>query len=315
MQGEENRLFFAYPFDEVVGQLRYNRNKQVRKGMAMSVDWTRLEVEAIVADYLHMLKQELSGQSYNKTAHRKALQQKLNARSDASIERKHMNISAIMLELGCPYITGYKPYGNYQQLLYDVVSDQVIRDEQFDRAAMHAVNQPAIEKSGIDFSDIFVLPPTHDLTAAEPRAQYVTKHTGVKLDYLDREARNRSLGLAGEKFVVELEHARLIQQQRPDLAKKIDHVSQSAGDGMGFDILSYDVDGKEKYIEVKTTSFGSLTPFFISKHEVDFSDCHQQDYSLFRVFDFRKKTRVFTLDGSVKQHCLLDPTTFLARFG
>ena len=35
--------------------------------------WSRIEVEATVADYFHMLVMELSGQSYNKTAHRRAL--------------------------------------------------------------------------------------------------------------------------------------------------------------------------------------------------------------------------------------------------
>lgn len=72
----------------------------------VGMDWSREEVEAIVADYLHMLTLELAGQSYSKTAHRRALQSKLNGRSDGSIEFKHGNISAAMLALGFPYIRG-----------------------------------------------------------------------------------------------------------------------------------------------------------------------------------------------------------------
>ena len=34
------------------------------------MDWSRVEVEAIVADYLKMLTLELAGQRYNKTTHR-----------------------------------------------------------------------------------------------------------------------------------------------------------------------------------------------------------------------------------------------------
>ena len=41
------------------------------------MDWSRVEVEAIVADYLQMLTLELAGQSYNKTTHRENLKQKL----------------------------------------------------------------------------------------------------------------------------------------------------------------------------------------------------------------------------------------------
>ena len=68
--------------------------------MSVAPSWTIEEVEAVVADYLHMLTQELAGQSYNKTAHRKVLQAQLQNRSNGSIERKRQNISAILIELG-----------------------------------------------------------------------------------------------------------------------------------------------------------------------------------------------------------------------
>ena len=78
------------------------------------MDWSREEVEAIVADYLHMLTMELAGQHFNKTQHRRWLQGKLNGRSDASIEFKHCNISAAMIDLGFPSIRGYQRRSNYQ---------------------------------------------------------------------------------------------------------------------------------------------------------------------------------------------------------
>ena len=65
----------------------------------MPAPWSREEVEATVADYLHMLTQELAGQSYNKTKHRHALAAKLNHRNDGAIERKHQNISAVLIDL------------------------------------------------------------------------------------------------------------------------------------------------------------------------------------------------------------------------
>ena len=54
-------------------------------------DWTRLEVEAVVEDYLAMLSAELSGTPYNKSAHRRALLLQLNNRSESSVEFKHAN--------------------------------------------------------------------------------------------------------------------------------------------------------------------------------------------------------------------------------
>ena len=109
----------------------------------MSAAWTRVEVEATVADYFHMLTQELAGQAYNKTEHRRALSRKLARRSDAAIELKHQNISAALLALGCPWISGYKPRRNFQNLLFQVVQQSVTDNALFDQVALNAVEQPA----------------------------------------------------------------------------------------------------------------------------------------------------------------------------
>jgi hypothetical protein len=53
--------------------------------------WTRAEVEAVVAEYLDMLGEELSGRAFNKAEHNRKLQTLLG-RSYGSIERKHQNI-------------------------------------------------------------------------------------------------------------------------------------------------------------------------------------------------------------------------------
>ena len=82
----------------------------------MSTDWTREEVEATVASYLHMWLLEQAGQSYSKAEHSRALMQMLNGRTKAAIEYKHQNISAILMEHGWQNIPGYKPRGNYRNL-------------------------------------------------------------------------------------------------------------------------------------------------------------------------------------------------------
>jgi hypothetical protein len=73
----------------------------------MSESWSREEVEATVADHLHMLTMELAGRQYNKADHRRKLIRLLNKRTEGAIERKHQNISAVLIELGCPYILGF----------------------------------------------------------------------------------------------------------------------------------------------------------------------------------------------------------------
>jgi Domain of unknown function (DUF3883) len=276
------------------------------------MDWSRLEVEAIVADYLKMLALELSGQTFNKSAHRKALKQKLDQRSDGAIEFKHGNISAVMIELGFPYIRGYQPRGNYQSLLLEVATEQIKCLPTLDAAAQSAAVQPAQVPELQDFSHVSVDPPSKTHKAAE--SPVFKELAPVKRDYLAQEARNQSLGLAGEEFVLQYEHWRLISLGHKNLADKVEHVSKTKGDGLGYDILSFDATGKEKFIEVKTTSFGRDTPFFVTNRELNFSQVAASQFHLTRVFEFRKSPKIFSLRGSIGQHCNLDPVTYRASF-
>lgn len=277
-------------------------------------DWSRAEVEAVVADYLHMLTRELVGQSFNKTAHRRALQVKLRNRSDGSIERKHQNISAVLIELGCPYIAGYKPLSNYQGLLFEVVADRLAHDRLFDQSATSAAEQPAVAPLAPDFERLLEPPPLVTRSAEPEPAPYLARSGGLRRDYLDREARNRSLGTAGEAFVVAFERHRLHTVGEKRLSERVEHVSKTKGDGLGFDVLSFEADGRERFIEVKTTAFGKETPFFVSRNEVAFSGTFAAQFHLYRLFEFRRKPRMFDLAGNVQQRCHLDAVSFLGRF-
>lgn len=279
-------------------------------------DWTREEVEAIVADYFHMLTLELSGQDYNKSQHRRTLQEKLRDRSEGSIEQKHQNISAVLQELSAPTISGYKGLPNYQQLLFDVVQERLIRDRAFDDSALAAAEQPAIAPLATPDLVVFDDAPSIEHAVRDMRApdQSARKRVPIVRDYLAREANNRSLGLAGEKFIVEFEQRRLFSAGLKHLSEKVDHVAFSKGDGLGFDVLSFDLDGRERFIEVKTTSFGKQTPFYVSRGEVGFSQEKGEQFHLYRVFEFRRSPKVFDLMGAVGSNCLLDPVSYLARF-
>lgn len=281
----------------------------------MSANWSRDEVEVTVADYLHMLTQELAGQAYNKTAHRNDLKHKLSGRTDGSIELKRQNISAVLLKLGCPWISGYKPRSNYQGLLFDVVAEQVAGSPLFDRAAMNAAEQPATVPLLSSIKKVMVAPPTMNISAKEPSRKYERRTEGFKRDYVEREARNSSLGRAGEEFVLYYEQKRLYQLGKKKLSEKVEHVSSTKGDGLGFDILSFEKSGQECFVEVKTTAFPKETPFFVSRNEVEFSKEFALQFQLYRLFEFRKNPKMFALPGAVSENCNLDPTSYLATFG
>jgi hypothetical protein len=67
------------------------------------VDWTDEENDLIVADYFAMFRMVLSGATPNKSQHRRALLaqiKEINERTETSIERKHMNISGVLMGAG-----------------------------------------------------------------------------------------------------------------------------------------------------------------------------------------------------------------------
>jgi hypothetical protein len=281
----------------------------------MALDWTRIEVEATVADYFDMLDKQLRGLEYNKTAYRRHLAGLLNNRSDGAIERKHQNISAILIKLSFPYIIGYKPLSNYQRLLFEVVSDRLEKSHTLSDMVQKQIKQPAVTPTMDDILASLVRPPTPIPREIRRTRSLINEPTKPfrHADYLAQEASNGSLGLAGERFIVEYEKARLTNVGREKLAAKVEHVSLTQGDGAGFDILSFEESGKERYIEVKTTAYGEYTPFFVTPNELNTSHKVPSDYYLYRAFEFRQRPRFFTKQGPLDQSFSLDPSQYMAK--
>lgn len=273
--------------------------------------WARAEVELAVATYFAMLRKELLGQSLNKSEHNRRLQAEIPARNLASIEYKHRNISAVLIDLGLPPLSGYKPLPNYQRLLVEVVADQVAADRQLDVAAVRQVETPAEAPALDSFADFVIDVPKLPRRVAEQRREWIDR-APVKRDYLARESNNRALGLAGEHLVMEFEARRLHELGAKHLVDRIEHVSVEKGDGAGFDILSFDGDGRERFIEVKTTAYVAETPFFVSRNEVDFSTARADQFQLYRLFEFRRRPRMFVLPGNISASCALDPVSYRA---
>ena len=278
----------------------------------MAEHWSQFEVEATVSDYFEMLVMELRGEEYNKAGHNRNLQRLLNKRTKASIELKHQNISAVLIELGYPYIDGYKPKRNYQQLLYTVVDERLAGAVKLNEAAAAAVEKPLEEPPAVsDVLSILVAAPVRE--SDKPKLyDPANVRRSVRRDYLETESRNRTLGLSGEKLVIQFEYERLGRAGKKDLANRIEHVAKTKGDNLGYDVLSFETDGRERLIEVKTTRFGALTPFFASKNEVEISAERENEYQLYRLFNFIAQPKLFMLAGALRNTCTLDPIQFAA---
>src|SRR4029077_1019263 len=96
-------------------------------------------------------------------------------------------------------------------------------------------------------------------------------------------------------------------------ARRGDWGAQTIGEGLGFDVLSFDeVDDSERLLEVKTTGLGKFFPFYVTANEVRCSEDMAEAFHLFRVFDFGRTPRVYILTGSLKGTCRLEPTQYRA---
>lgn len=138
--------------------------------------------------------------------------------------------------------------------------------------------------------------------------------TPRKYDFAGRDERNRKLGRKGEEFVVEFEKRSLREAGRPDLAEQVEWVSQTRGDGAGYDIASFEASGEPLQIEVKTTNAGKTFPFLISRNELEFAEAHAETFVLYRVFEFSKAPRLFRLRWPLHERCRLEPKVYQCGF-
>ncbi|CAM3460563.1 DUF3883 domain-containing protein [Pseudomonas floridensis] len=225
---------------------------------------------------------------------------------------KHSNISAVLAEMGLPFIDGYKPRGNAQLLLRKAVqaflsSNVTMVSKIVD--ALEEVKSPC-EKS---YKAVLVDPPS--LRSADGIMQLRTRErVPRRFDYAARDEANRSLGRAGEQWVLGFEQHRLAEQGMPELFQRVDWVSDSLGDGAGYDILSFDSDEAFRYIEVKTTNGNFETSFIISHNEIEFSKEVAERFYLYRLLKFRKDPKIFILNGDISTQLFLKPLDFRASF-
>jgi len=128
--------------------------------------------------------------------------------------------------------------------------------------------------------------------------------------------KNRKVtGDKGEEIALAIEQEYFESIGRKDLASRVRHVSVEDGDGLGYDILSFFEDEREKYIEVKSTTTSIKSPFNISKNELKFLDEHHEDSFICRVLvsddvpQYKMIPSFEVLEGEIM------PVSFLVRVG
>lgn len=107
-------------------------------------------------------------------------------------------------------------------------------------------------------------------------------------DYEKINRNKKDVGNRGEKAILEYERDKLIEAGLIELAKK---VAICDNDAIGYDIISYDLDGSEMHIEVKTFSGSNYNmDFYITDNELE---CLKKDekYHIYYLHDIKNKPK------------------------
>lgn len=271
--------------------------------------WTDEENDLIVADYFAMLIDDLSGKPLNKAASYRELADRID-RSAKAIEYKHQNISAVLKALGETWLTGLAPAFNFQSSLEDAVLRWMNSHPEW------VLRAPGSRPpNGLyDAAQIWIGPPPTLSNQPPPQELDLMLRIARKSDVAGRDERNRVLGRAGEERVLAYERSVLRSAGRDDLARKVRWVSEEDGDGAGYDIASFELDGRSRLIEVKTTNGWDRTPFHITRNELAVAEERRAEWCLFRLWNFSREPKAFELRPPLDAHVSLTATSYRASF-
>jgi len=97
--------------------------------------------------------------------------------------------------------------------------------------------------------------------------------------------KQREIGAFGELKVLNYEKYKLKNNGLENLIPKVEHVSKTKGDGLGYDILSFDEKGNQIHIEVKATFTSQKSNFEMSTREYQVMNELKDTYFIARVYN------------------------------
>lgn len=161
---------------------------------------------------------------------------------------------------------------------------------------------------GNSISLVETLPP--NTLTKKKKTSFAHQYNEYKdIDFLSEHAANIKIGNEGEELVIEYEKSKLIAANLESLADQV----RKMPDGAGYDIHSYEVDGSELNIEVKSTLGSKDQPFYISANELDFIKEYSEKARIYRIYNLKPKEKTasfFILNWDELQNYNCQPTSF-----
>jgi hypothetical protein len=139
--------------------------------------------------------------------------------------------------------------------------------------------------------------------------------TANEIDYIENHRKMMEIGDLAEKIVLESE-IEFLTAEYPELAEKVRLVSNNSK--LGFDILSFEPDGRQKQIEVKAISVNRNAKSFIITHNEFIKSKTYSNYYVYCVTELNSETpeilRIKNPDFDNNNDFLIKPLTYKITF-
>jgi hypothetical protein len=177
----------------------------------------------------------------------------------------------------------YKSFGNPNDEIKEENISKELKDFKLN-------DFPPIESLKFDFVDL--------QTNEFPESKGKKKNKGTKIDYSNRSKKFKRIGDRGEQIVLRAERQFLKKNGKKNLADLVDQISER-DDSVGYDIKSYELDGTEKLIEVKSTLRKIVkSNIFLSANELQVAE-NEENYYFYIIYEVgTKRPKIWKVKGS-----------------
>lgn len=152
---------------------------------------------------------------------------------------------------------------------------------------------------------------TQEIQQEKENKTPTNKKPNSNIIYDETYKKRQELGRTGENIVIKRERKYLRKKGKPELADKVKDNSNRPG--LGYDVLSFELDGQKKQIEAKTMNSGNQ--FFITRNELNKSK-ELSNYYIYIVSKTNKKPIIEYIHkpnfGS--NHFKFEPETYRVNF-
>jgi len=168
------------------------------------------------------------------------------------------------------------------------------------------------EDTEVCIEDLSLTPVDFEYIKQKEGKQKRSKSSG-KPDYKQINENKTKLGRIGERLVLKYEQNKLDELEVNKLVKWV----SEENDNEGYDILSYDSEGNEIHIEVKTSaSSKNVMRFYLTKNEYD-RLLTDPAYELYYVFDTKTskpKLHILDIEGIRSGEIAVETEVYLANW-